>query len=146
MPQVSDVSDSSDDDREERVNSLSPHDIMTKKLCRELCCVCNIDVGGRLLLCSTCNFACHFRCVRPPLENFPQEAWSCPFCIVARANNGNSETVKKATVGVQRMSELKSIFTDGKGTKQNKKRKMTCRKSTPHPLKSATASKRQRNI
>merc|ERR1719245_1921522 len=44
----------------------------------EFCRVCK--EGGELLCCDSCNSAYHLRCLDPPLEEVPEESWTCPQC------------------------------------------------------------------
>ena len=44
----------------------------------EFCRVCK--EGGELLCCDSCNSAYHLRCLDPPLEEVPEESWTCPRC------------------------------------------------------------------
>ena len=44
----------------------------------EFCRVCK--EGGELLCCDSCNSAYHLKCCDPPLEEVPEESWTCPRC------------------------------------------------------------------
>ena len=46
----------------------------------ELCEVC--AQGGELLCCDTCSLVFHPQCCRPELPDFPDDDWSCAFCVI----------------------------------------------------------------
>ena len=45
----------------------------------EFCRVCK--EGGELLCCDNCPNAYHLQCLDPPLEEPPDEEWTCPRCM-----------------------------------------------------------------
>ena len=44
----------------------------------EFCRVCK--EGGELLCCDSCPSAYHLKCLDPPLDEPPEESWTCPRC------------------------------------------------------------------
>merc|ERR1719319_1847793 len=44
----------------------------------EICRICKED--GELLCCDSCPSSYHLRCVDPPLDEVPDDEWTCPRC------------------------------------------------------------------
>jgi hypothetical protein len=38
--------------------------------------------GGELLMCDTCPFSWHIKCLYPPLDENPEGFWQCPLCTI----------------------------------------------------------------
>ena len=44
----------------------------------EFCRICK--EGGELLCCDSCPSSYHLKCCEPPLEDVPDDEWTCPRC------------------------------------------------------------------
>ncbi|CAB9524118.1 protein ligase UHRF1 [Seminavis robusta] len=73
----------------------------------DLCEVCS--KGGELLMCSTCNLVFHLACVRPKMEEEPEDSWVCAYCIMSgvKGLKQNSKLRKNAAVAVRLMARMR---------------------------------------
>ena len=122
-------SDDDDEGEDKTIESMDSQEFLNSH--NDDCDVC--DEGGELLCCSTCTLVFHLECVRPTLEQLPEEEWSCPHCVISGVNvvvpgktekqviRKNSKAWKEATVGIKEMEKLKrSKNKKGGGTNKTK--------------------------
>lgn len=48
---------------------------------------------AKLLLCDECELSCHTYCLNPPLEDVPQGAWKCHWCVLCQRCKSHSPGV-----------------------------------------------------
>ncbi|KAK9815582.1 hypothetical protein WJX72_006239 [[Myrmecia] bisecta] len=68
-----------------------------KSAASEVCYVCcAAEEGDVLLLCDSCDAACHLGCCAPPLKRVPKGDWFCRDCAAKNAARAEQEAAAKA--------------------------------------------------
>lgn len=67
----------------------------------EVCEVC--ERGGDLICCDTCSLVFHLKCLRPKITSVPRGDWSCAYCVLDGATEGDKQSAKQAIKAMSRL-------------------------------------------
>lgn len=88
--QIERVSDDMEED--EKPEALEDSETENEEV-QDVCHVCKVgDDGDVLLLCDSCDNACHLACCKPPRKRVPKGDWFCNECKTKSQKDGSKKT------------------------------------------------------
>lgn len=118
-----------------------------ENMVEDTCHICNVgDDGDILLLCDSCDNACHLQCCQPPLKRVPKGDWFCVDCkekTKPSTRNGpakrKASATKKSPVNKKQAKENVSI------TGSKRSNRAASQKKSPAPTRTRRTRATARN-